>query len=394
MMTVSLLIVIPGLLLAEPSSAQEARDYVAERIQVLLARQYDHKMISSGQNFPSVNVQHAHRGDLTILLRDGVPVLSIRDYFGWSAAEMQQRLDELVAAGLVQRTASELYVPTIMLMSLGDVARHMRVPESLLEEAAELVVRHLPEVQRRYAEINGFRHVPFESASLLILSDVLLDNWQINAVERGFLKAERPLRAGNRYYYSIQEKAPLDSTEAFGIYGNQYRQYGPVTVGVYGNQRTNNPLNFLTLGRDQLEQLFETRPDTVRVFKQELLKNVVEAAHGAHSRLSPRYHAGLKALGWERRGQIVVPVLDEEASAALSSMADLVTDDLLALLERYRPAVTQAYEGSPYSREVTFEEYFIWWYHLFYTAVTDRLIAQGYIANPASGITTYLMVSS
>jgi hypothetical protein len=294
MKTVSLLIVIPGLLLAEPSSAQEARGYVAERIQVLLARQYDHKLISSGQNFPSVNVQHAHRGDLTILLRDGVPVLSIRDYFGWSAAEMQQRLDELVAAGLVQRTASELYVPTIMLMSLGDVAR----------------------------------------------------------------------------------------------------QYGPVTVGVYGNRRTNNPLNFLTLGRDQLEQLFETRPDTVRVFKQELLKNVVEAAHGAHSRLSPRYHAGLKALGWERRGQIVVPVLDEEASAALSSMADLVTDDLLALLERYRPAVTQAYEGSPYSREVTFEEYFIWWYHLFYTAVTDRLIAQGHIANPASGITTYLMVSS
>jgi len=74
-------------------------------------------------------------------------------------------------------------------------------------------------------------------------------------------------------------------------------------------------------------------------------------------------------------------------------MASLVTNDLVALLERYRPAVRQAYEESPYSREVTFEEYFMWWYHLFYTDVTDRLIAEGYIVDPESGITTYLIVN-
>ena len=128
-------------------------------------------------------------------------------------------------------------------------------------------------------------------------------------------------------------------------------------------------MNFLTLGQDELEQLFETRPDTVRVFKQELLKHVVEAARGSGSLVPATYRAGLEALGWVRGGKIVVPVLDSEANAALSSMADRVTDDLVTLLERYRSEVTQAYEASPFGREITFEEYFMWWYHLFYTAV-------------------------
>jgi len=393
MKTLSLLLIAPSLLLATPCQAQEAQDYAGQRINELLSRQYDHKMISSGQNFPAINVQREHRGDLIILLREGIPLPSIRGHFDWSEAEMQQHLNELVTAGLVRRTEADEFIPTVMVMSLGDVARYMSVPESLLEEAAELVVQHLPEVQRRYAEISSFRNVPFESASLLILSDVMLDNWQINAVESGFLQAERPLRAGSRYYYSIQEKAPLALTEAFGIYGNQYRGYGSVTVGVYGNQRTNNPLNFLTLGPEELEQLFGVRPDTVRVFKQELLKDVVDAAQGSRDALSPKNRSGLEALGWERAGQFLIPVLDEEASAALSNMASLVTNDLVALLERYRPAVRQAYEESPYSREVTFEEYFMWWYHLFYTDVTDRLIAEGYIVDPESGITTYLIVN-
>jgi hypothetical protein len=140
-----------------------------------------------------------------------------------------------------------------------------------------------------------------------------------------------------------------------------------------------------------VEQLFGVRPDSIRVFKQALLTNVVEAALSSETALVPTYHEGLEALGWGQAGQVLIPVLDKEASAALSDMASLITDDLVALLERYRPAVTQAYEGSPYSRQVTFEEYFMWWYHLFYTDVTDQLIAEGYIAKPESGITTYLI---
>ncbi|MGD8496313.1 MAG: hypothetical protein PVF05_08995 [Gemmatimonadales bacterium] len=385
------LLVVPALLVAAPAPAQDLSDYVDRRIELLLGRPYDHKMISSGQNFPSVNVQERHRGELIILLRDGIPASSIRSHFGWSEAEAAARLAELVEAALVRREADGKYVPTVMVMSLGDVARYMPVSETLVAETAALITNRLPEIRRRYAAIDGFRHVPFEAASLLVLSDVLLDNWQINAVEREFLAAERPLRAGSRYYYSIQERAPLDPREAFGIYGNQYRGFGSATVGVYGNRRTDNPANFQTLDADDIERLFSVRPESASAFKEELLTRLVAAQNDVAS-LSANDRSGLAKLGWMRDGEIAIPVLDDRDDEALSAMADEMTPDLIALLEAHRSEVTRAYSASPYAAEVTFEEYFMWWYHLYYTAVTDRLIAEGTVALPESGLTTYLFV--
>lgn len=391
MRSIRWLIVAPALLVAAPAPAQDVSDYVNRRIELLLGRPYDHKMISSGQNFPSVNVQKQHRGDLIILLREGIPISSIRARFQWSEADAEARLAELVDAGLVRRTADGEYVPTVMVMSLGDVARYMPVSESLVAETADLITNRLPAIRRRYAEIDGFRHVPFEAASFLVLSDVLLDNWQINAVEREFLAAERPLRAGSRYYYSIQERAPGDPREAFGIYGNQYRGFGSVTVGVYGNRRTDNPANFQTLDADDVERLFSVHADSVSAFKQELLTRLVAAANGEAS-LPATVLSGLAELGWIRDGEIAIPVLDDRDDEILSDMAGGMTPDLIALLEAHRSEVTRAYSASPYADEVTFEEYFMWWYHLYYTAVTDRLIAEGIIALPESGLTTYLFV--
>lgn len=386
------LIVTLLLSLSAPAAAQQTSDYLSRRIQTLLARTYDHKMISSGQNFPAVNVQREHRGDLIILLREGIPPASIRDHFGWSEAEWTERLDELLQADLVEQTETGAYLPSILVMTLGDVARYMTVPEDMIVETADLVVRNLPEVKRRYAEIAGFHGVAFEAASFLVLSDVLLDNWQINAVEREFLGAERPLRAGSRYYYSIQEKPTGSATEAFGIYGNQYRGYGPVTVGVYGNRRNDNPQNFQTLGEDEIGQLFGVTPESVREFKEELLGRVVDYARGQTAALSEEELHGLDALGWMNGDALAVPILDSASDNALSELAAMMTSDLVALLEAHRSSLTRSYETSPYAQEVTFEEYFIWWYHLYYTAVTDRLAAQGYIVRPESGITAYLFV--
>jgi hypothetical protein len=387
----ALLVIIATLFASIPCFAQEPGAAAADRIKALLGRDYDYKLISSGQNFPPFNVRREHRGDLIVLLSEGIPVPAIQAHFGWSESEMQARLDALEAAELIRGRTGHGYRAAVMVMSLSRVARYVTVSDSVMNETAALVVRHLPEVRRRYAAIEGFGHVPFERASFLILSNVLLDNWQIRAVERDFLGAERPLRSGSRYYYSIQENAGQDSTEAFGIYGNQYRGYGPYTVGIYGNRRTRNDRSFINLGKDEIEDLFTARPDSVREFKQEVLRSVVLAARDPDSAIDPQIAPGLKRLGWVSDNQVVIPVLDDEDEAALSDLAALITDDLVALLERHRPQITLAYSTSPYSSDITFEEYFMWWYHLFYTAVTDRLILQGHIEKPGAGITSYVI---
>jgi hypothetical protein len=119
----------------------------------------------------------------------------------------------------------------------------------------------------------------------------------------------------------------------------------------------------------------------------------VEAARDPGQALPAASLAGWEQLGWVGEGTILVPVLDGEDRAALSELAGILTHDLLDLLEAHRPDLTRAYTTSPYADEATFEEYFIWWYHLFYTAVTDRLIARGAITVPESGIASYVLVS-
>jgi hypothetical protein len=73
-------------------------------------------------------------------------------------------------------------------------------------------------------------------------------------------------------------------------------------------------------------------------------------------------------------------------------MAKLVTNGLLKLIKEHEGRLRKQWGDSPYAREVTYQEYFIWWYHLFYTAVTDRLIARGEITKPRTDVFTYLLV--
>lgn len=40
--------------------------------------------------------------------------------------------------------------------------------------------------------------------------------------------------------------------------------------------------------------------------------------------------------------------------------------------------------------EITYEEFFIWWYHFFYTKVTDELIKQDVIKSSSRGNQTYI----
>jgi len=374
------------------AETQAGDDSGGSRIGELLARDYEYLLISSGRNFPALNMARDHRGELTLLLHERVALSAIQSHFGWSRPEMQRRLDEMVEADLLRVNDGDRYVPAIMVMSIEDAAGYVRVPTSIVDEAAALIVSRLPDVRRQYGEVAGLRPMPFEAASLLVLSDVLLDNWQIDTVEARFLQARRPLRAGSRYYYSMLEKEPSSSTEAFGIYGNQDSGYGTVHVSVYGNRRPGNALNFLALDRDGLERVFGTRPDSVHAFKREMVRQFVETTLRSDE-ARPDYLPGFEALGWVREGKLRVPVLSDGDDAALYRMASLVSDDLIALLERSRASLTTAYAASPYAQEITFNEYFMFWYHLFYTAVTDRLIEEGVIIPPPTGIITYLTVS-
>ena len=115
------------------------------------------------------------------------------------------------------------------------------------------------------------------------------------------------------------------------------------------------------------------------------------------------------ALGWRRSSihQIInsrarsglisgdklnILLFRDEDTNLLSDVAGLITKDLIQSLNSYRPQLETVYRNSPYAREISFNEYLIFWYHFSYTAVTNRLIRGGYIRLPASVGATYLTV--
>jgi hypothetical protein len=68
----------------------------------------------------------------------------------------------------------------------------------MVKSAAKIIEEELPEINRTYKTLTAFSDMQFEMTSLLILSDVLLDNWQLSSnIETSYLHSEWPLRNAN-----------------------------------------------------------------------------------------------------------------------------------------------------------------------------------------------------
>lgn len=349
---------------------------------------FENKMISSGNNYPSLKITNRLTDICVALHRRKVLALIERD-LGIPSAELRDSVDSLVTAGLVKGSRSGQFLPTFMVITLED-AKWMVPPEDMVEAAGRLIADKLPDIRARAESIPAIRRAGFAQNAFLILSDVLLDNWQIDNVEREFLKAERPLRNGSRYYYAIFEKPAGQRSEAFGIYGNGGGTLGNVRLGVYGNQRYDGSTLLLT--KEEFARLFELAPEEdVKTEAGALLEHMVAYARTGEDHLSARQRAGLGKLGLLEKGELRVTLFSGAEEGELGDVAALFTPALLGLLKRRRPAVESAHEHSRYGEEVTFNEFFMWWYHFYYSATTNWLAHNGLLEIPRSGNATYLI---
>jgi hypothetical protein len=119
-----------------------------------------------------------------------------------------------------------------------------------------------------------------------------------------------------------------------------------------------------------------------RAFWLDLIGELVTLSHDIGAELNPAHRTGFERLGVVKEGRLRVPVPHNSDNERLSQIAALVTDGLAGLFEKDRNILEKRYRSSPYAQEAIFQEYFISWYHCFYTAVTDRLIAQRVISRP------------
>ena len=166
---------------------------------------------------------------------------------------------------------------------------------------------------------------------------------------------------------------------------------GKVRLGVYGKQRYDGS-TLLFPSKEEFARMFELPAEAdVKAEAGALLENMVAFARTGENHLSGRQKAGLSKLGLFENGELRVSVFSGAEEKELGDVAAILTPSLLGLLERRRAGLQSAHERSPYADEVTFNEFFIWWYHFFYSATTDWLARKGLLEIPRSGNTTYLI---
>ncbi|OOR24494.1 hydrolase [Bacillus wiedmannii] len=203
---------------------------------------------------------------------------------------------------------------------------------------------------------------------------MLLDFGQINYIEGNYLKKKRPLRNKKRYYYAIQEQE-LTDIEAFGMYGNTYLDLGEVQIGLYGNSRYST-LNLITADNETFEEYFQNTNTDINYKKKQLVKGFVAADRQIDLHLNIVY----KKLGLYQNSQPVIPVFKSTDLSILNEIANTISKDLVLLFKENDKSLKGYFVSSRYSKEITYEEFFIWWYHFFYTKVTEELITKGVIS--------------
>jgi len=291
-------------------------------------------IISKGDNRPDFDRKKDNIDRFLVSIFNHVPVEDFMKKAGWTPEMYDAMVRLLTEKGWLKREGDKL-CPTVFIAS-GEGGRQLYDYAGPIAVAiAQSIEGSVPSIREKFRAIRPDSPQSFEDLSFLILSDVLLDNWQLMEMESAFLKQEnRPERHGKFYYASLMESSET-GYEPFGIYGNQSGRINDSTwLNIYGNNR-------ITANRDLAN----------RQFCDSVLANSLILTTDLHK-------------------------FFDEISADFHPK-------LMKILEENREYSMSVFNKTGYSDQIRFEEFFIWWYHFIYTSATNILAEKGLIKIPS-----------
>lgn len=290
----------------------------------------EHHLISSGDNRPDFNPYKDSIDYFLYALHKGISKDEFAKAAGWTDSMLKQKIKLLQNSGFLNNADGEILLPACMVVTQETGATLYRLSEKVAQEIADSIKHVIPVLKKEYSKLGFSGRYSFDTMSFFLLSDVLLDNWQINNVEKEFLNQPRTLRHGKNYFYQIAELRPNDSVEVFGIYGNQVLCNDSFCVAVYGNRRS----------QVNLKEYFSSKD---------------------------------------------LPFITPADEEVFKTMAGLFKPTLIHVLRQHKTEFEAEYKRSVYSRQISFAEYFMWFYHFIYTRATDILNQDGVIRIPEGG---------
>jgi len=298
--------------------------------QNILLHNFEISFISRGDNFPDFSLRNDSAKFLLVYLHEKLPVTAFQHDANLDDETVNETISLLKEKNWLHETDGKLY-PTVFIATEKDGEELYTFAEPISAQISAAIEKRLPIIKAEFIKTEMSKNQSFNHWSFLILSNVLLDNWNIFPMERAFLKTEdRPLRHGKNYYAAIKENN--GTREAFGIYGNQYAD----NFAIYGNNRLNIS------------------------DKKKISENIISSSD----------------------------------NGIFEKMAADFLPELLKILENNKPYFEEIYHKTGYSEEITFNEFFIWWYHFIYTQTTNELASKGLLTIPENGNFVYLINNS
>lgn len=290
------------------------------------SRYYIWGYICSGDNFPAFTHSSDSLRLLLISLHLGIPPEEFCKTYNWPAETYSEYLSFSMEKNFISERNNIIY-PNVMIISDPEGQSMFAAGEQIATQIADAIISHLDTIKGIYQKSDISARIAFDSICFFLLSDVLLDNWQINSVEKEFLKKERPLRHGKNYYISLSQNIKPE-IEPFGIYGND----GNDDINMYGNNRYN--------------------------FKNEQERN-------------------------EARKKVIL--FKKSDALIFQRLASDFNPILIRIMNENRSYLEDQYSKTIYAKEISFEEYFIWLYHFIYTRATNILAEKKYLKIPENG---------
>jgi hypothetical protein len=301
------------------------------KIEDIFKIKIERAMISRGDNFPDFKIKNDSLDKFLFALHKEFLPKDFQDYVKFSDEKMARSIAMLESKNWLHKINNQ-YKPTVFIADAKNGELLYKCAKPISEKITKSIQKHLATIKEQFGQTTISKKQDFQTWSFFVLSDVLLDSWQIDNVEKEFLKQDdRPLRNDKHYYFRITENTN-QQIESFGIYGNQTQQIGGRYMSVYGNNRDH-----------------------------------------------------LKAPTSEN----LVSIADNQT---FDQMAKSYLPELLKILEEERSYSKKIYAQLGYDKEITFEEFFIWWYHLIYTQATNEMNEKGLLTIPEGGNFPYTIV--
>ena len=299
-------------------------------LDAIFQNKFEHSLISRGDNLPDFDFTKDSMDLFLVSTHQNIPVSAFKAKTNFSKNKIAQIVSLLESKNWLHIENGQPK-PTVFIATEKEGNKLFEYSIPIANEIVASIENELPRIKKQFEQTNISKKQDFKDWSFLILSNVLLDSWQIDNVEKDFLKKEqRPKRHGKNYYFSVMENNK-NNIEAFGIYGNQYHEKDGKSVSIYGNNRI-----------------------------------------------------GMKSSDIEN-------FISKSDNLILNNIATIFKPKLINILNQYSEYSMKIYKVTGYDKEITFDEFFIWWYHFIYTKATYIMNEKQILEVPNSGNFNYIL---